>query len=57
MDAKVTWSKRLSFVGEGLEAVVQFVDTFRLTFPIWLDPEESTLRTLNSFSLPYSIVN
>ena len=43
-------------VGEGLETVVQFVDTFRLTFPIWLDPEESTLRSLNSFSLPYSIV-
>ncbi len=43
-------------VGEKKEAVVQFVDTFQLTFPIWLDPDESTLRSLNSFSLPYSIV-
>ncbi len=43
-------------VGEELEAVVQFVDMFHLTFPILLDPDESTLRSLNSFSLPYSIV-
>ena len=43
-------------VGEEMKTVVQFVDTFHLTFPIWLDPEESTLRSLNSFSLPYSIV-
>jgi len=43
-------------VGEEKETVVQFVDTFHLTFPIWLDPDESTLRALNSFSLPYSIV-
>jgi len=43
-------------VGEEKETVVQFVDMFHLTFPIWLDPDESTLRSLNSFSLPYSIV-
>jgi peroxiredoxin len=43
-------------VGENPETVVQFVDTFHLTFPIWLDPDESTLQSLNSFSLPYSIV-
>lgn len=43
-------------VGEEMETVVQFVDTFHLSFPIWLDPEESTLRSLNTFSLPYSIV-
>ncbi|MCK5634805.1 MAG: TlpA family protein disulfide reductase [Anaerolineales bacterium] len=43
-------------VGEEMETVVQFVNTFQLTFPIWLDPDESTLRSLNSFSLPYSIV-
>lgn len=43
-------------VGEGMETVVQFVDMFHLTFPILLDPDESTLRSLNSFSLPYSIV-
>jgi peroxiredoxin len=43
-------------VGEEKETVVQFVDMFHLTFSIWLDPGESTLRSLNSFSLPYSIV-
>ncbi len=44
-------------VGEEIETVVQFVDTFHLSFPIWLDPEESTSRSLNTFSLPYSIVS
>ncbi|MCK5318631.1 MAG: TlpA family protein disulfide reductase, partial [Anaerolineales bacterium] len=43
-------------VGEEMETVVQFVDMFHLTFLILLDPDESTLRSLNSFSLPYSIV-
>jgi len=43
-------------VGEEKDIVVQFVDTFHLTFPIWLDPDESTMSALNSFSLPYSIV-
>ena len=43
-------------VGEEKETVVQFVDMFHLTFPIWLDPDESILRSHNSFSLPYSIV-
>jgi peroxiredoxin len=43
-------------VGEEKETVVQFVDKFHLTIPIWLDPDESTLRAPNSFSLPYSIV-
>jgi len=43
-------------VGEEKDIVVQFVDTFHLTFPIWLDPDESIMRSLNSFSLPYSIV-
>lgn len=43
-------------VREEKETVVQFVDMFHLTFPIWLDPDETTLRSLNSFSLPYSIV-
>lgn len=42
-------------VGDGMETVNQFVNTFQLTFPIWLDPDESTLRSLNTFSLPYSI--
>jgi peroxiredoxin len=43
-------------VGEEKDIVVQFVDTFHLTFPILLDPDESTMRALNSFSLPHSIV-
>ncbi len=43
-------------VGEETETVIQFVDTFHLTFPIWLDPDESTMRALNTFSLPYSVV-
>lgn len=43
-------------VGEETETVVQFMNTFQLTFPIWLDPDESILRSLNSFSIPYSII-
>jgi len=43
-------------VGEEMVTVVKFVDTFHPTFPIWLDPDESTIRALNSFSLPHSIV-
>lgn len=43
-------------VGEERETVVQFVNTFQLSFPIWLDPTKRTSRALNSFSLPYSIV-
>lgn len=43
-------------VGEEMVILAQFVNTFQLTFPIWLDPDESALQSLNSFSLPYSIV-
>jgi peroxiredoxin len=42
--------------GENKETVVQFVETFQISFPIWLDPTESTSRVLHSFSLPYSLV-
>jgi hypothetical protein len=29
---------------------------YQLTFPLWLDPDEGSLRALNTISLPYSVV-
>ncbi len=43
-------------IGEQAEVVSRFVDEARLSFPIWMDPKEQTLRALNTISLPTSIV-
>jgi cytochrome c biogenesis protein CcmG/thiol:disulfide interchange protein DsbE len=43
-------------IGETAELVSEFQEIQGLTFPIWLDPAEETLRALNTVSLPYSIV-
>lgn len=43
-------------IGERAEVVEGFVNQMGLTFPIWLDPQEETLRALKTISLPTSIV-
>jgi peroxiredoxin len=43
-------------IGETAALVTDFQQREGLTFPIWLDPQEKTLRALNTNSLPYSVV-
>ena len=43
-------------IGETAEVVSEFQESQSLTFPVWLDPTEVTLRALNTISLPYSVV-
>jgi len=43
-------------IGETRAQVLEFGLENQLTFPLWLDPTELSLRALNSISLPYSIV-
>lgn len=43
-------------IGETREQVIQFGLEYHLTFPLWLDPGEQSLRALQSISLPYSVV-
>jgi peroxiredoxin len=43
-------------IGEQPEAVSSFVEQAGVSFPIWMDPGEQTLRALNTISLPTSIV-
>lgn len=43
-------------IGESQNIVSKFMSEHPINFPIWLDPDEQTLRALNTISLPYSIV-
>jgi peroxiredoxin len=43
-------------IGEQKNKVSEFIEKNPISFPIWLDPGEKTLRALNTLSLPYSIV-
>jgi peroxiredoxin len=43
-------------IGETRDQVLEFALKNRLTFPLWLDTDEASLRALNTISLPYSIV-
>lgn len=43
-------------IGETRDRVLEFGLENRLTFPLWLDPSELSLRALNTTSLPYSVV-
>ncbi len=43
-------------IGESQGIVSKFISQNPINFPIWLDPDEQTLRALNTISLPYSIV-
>jgi peroxiredoxin len=43
-------------IGERLEQVQDFVQSHQISFQIWLDPDESTLRAFNTISLPSTFV-
>jgi peroxiredoxin len=43
-------------IGESANTVQEFIQDYPLSFPVWLDPEEKTLRALNTIALPYSIL-
>jgi len=42
-------------IGETPDVVADFVEARRLTFPVWLDPDEASLRALQMLSLPATI--
>ncbi len=43
-------------IGESPLTVQNFIDRSGVTFPIWLDPEESSLRAFGTVSLPSSFL-
>jgi peroxiredoxin len=43
-------------IGETREQVLNFGIEQDLSFPLWLDPKEESLRALNTILLPYSVV-
>lgn len=43
-------------IGESRATVQSFVDRSGLTFPIWLDPDEASLRAFVTISLPASFL-
>jgi thiol-disulfide isomerase/thioredoxin len=43
-------------IGESLNVVERFIEQNPLSYPILLDPDEQTLRALNTIALPYTIV-
>ncbi|MGD8822989.1 MAG: TlpA disulfide reductase family protein [Anaerolineales bacterium] len=43
-------------IGERLEQVQAFVQSRQISFQIWLDPDESSLRAFNTISLPSTFV-
>ena len=42
--------------GEPADEVAQFVEDYKLTFPIWLDPQNEALSTFHNQNLPSSYV-
>ena len=43
-------------IGETQQQVLDFALDQGLSFPLWLDPQEQSLRAFNTISLPYSAV-
>jgi cytochrome c biogenesis protein CcmG, thiol:disulfide interchange protein DsbE len=43
-------------IGEPIEQVQAFVKDYRLSFPVWADPDEKILDALNEIHLPSSFV-
>jgi len=43
-------------IGESPQAVQHFIDRSGVTFPIWLDPDEASLRAFGTVSLPSSFL-
>ena len=42
--------------GEPTEEVAQFVKDYGLTFPVWLDPQNKSIRVFKNYNLPNSYV-
>lgn len=42
--------------GEPLDTVVQFADSYKMSFPVWLDPNGASLRAFGNGTLPNSYV-
>jgi cytochrome c biogenesis protein CcmG, thiol:disulfide interchange protein DsbE len=42
--------------GEPVEEVAQFVKDYSLTFPVWLDPQNKSIRVFKNYNLPNSYV-
>jgi peroxiredoxin len=42
--------------GEPVDIVAEFVRSYGLTFPVWLDPHGTALDAFGNFSLPSSYV-
>lgn len=42
--------------GEPAEEVAQFVKDYGLTFPVWLDPQNKSIRVFKNYNLPNSYV-
>lgn len=42
--------------GEPLDLVSQFADSFKMSFPVWLDPNGDSLRAFSNGTLPNSYV-
>jgi cytochrome c biogenesis protein CcmG, thiol:disulfide interchange protein DsbE len=43
-------------IGESQQIVEKFVSDSGISFPVWLDPHEESLKAFNTFSLPSSFV-
>jgi thiol-disulfide isomerase/thioredoxin len=43
-------------VGESRQTVQRFIDRSGVTFPVWLDPDEASLRAFGTVSLPSSFL-
>lgn len=42
--------------GEDRATVINFIDQAKISFPIWFDPEESSMKSFQTFTLPTTIV-
>lgn len=42
--------------GEPADEVAQFVEDYGLTFPVWLDPQNKSIRLFKNYNLPNSYV-
>ncbi len=42
--------------GEDQSTVLNFVEQSEITFPIWFDPEESSMKSFQTFTLPTTVV-
>ena len=43
-------------IGESVDRVLEFSEAFDISFPLWLDQNEETLRAMNTTAMPSSYV-